>query len=58
MQELVPVASNDDYLEVHPSCLAAHVKLGWKECEKREQLDAPAAQPQRPGRKPKSREAE
>lgn len=34
--ELVPVQKDGDYLEVHPTCLADHKRLGWKDCAKRE----------------------
>ena len=33
---LIPVAKGGEYLEVHPTTLAAHRQLGWRECEKRE----------------------
>lgn len=36
MQNLIPVAKDGEYIEVHPTCLAAHKSAGWKECEKRE----------------------
>lgn len=36
---LIPVAKGGEYLEVHPSTLANHKRLGWSECEKREQED-------------------
>lgn len=34
---LIPVAKGAEYLEVHPTTLAAHRQLGWRECEKQEQ---------------------
>ncbi|RZL39234.1 MAG: hypothetical protein EOP35_04145 [Rubrivivax sp.] len=37
MSLLIPVAKGDEYLEVHPTTLAAHRELGWRECEAREQ---------------------
>lgn len=34
---LIAVSKDGAYLEVHPTCLEAHLGLGWKECEKREE---------------------
>lgn len=34
MNDLIPVAKSGEYLEVHPSCLAAHKEIGWRECER------------------------
>lgn len=42
---LIAVAKGDDYLEVHPTTLAAHKARGWRECAKR---DAPAEAPKAP----------
>ncbi len=33
---LIAVAKGDDYLEIHPTTLAAHKAVGWKQCEKRD----------------------
>jgi len=33
---LIPVAKDGEYLEVHPTALAQHKQLGWRECEKRD----------------------
>ena len=38
--ELIPVALNGAYIEVHPATLAQHKSLGWRECEKQEPADA------------------
>lgn len=40
---LIAVAKGGEYLEVHPSTLADHKRLGWTECEKREQEDPEGA---------------
>lgn len=32
--ELIPVSLNGVYAEVHPTALAQHKALGWRECEK------------------------
>ena len=37
--ELIPVALNDQYLEVHPTTLAGHEAVGWRRCAKREVED-------------------
>jgi len=34
---LIAVSKDGAYLEVHPTCLEAHLSVGWKECEKREE---------------------
>ena len=34
--ELIPVTLNGVYTEVHPTALAQHKALGWRECEKQE----------------------
>jgi hypothetical protein len=36
MNELIAVSKGEDYLEVHPTTLAGHKAVGWKECAKRE----------------------
>lgn len=42
MIELVPVSKYGEYIEVHPSTLAAHKAVGWRECERREVGDEAA----------------
>ena len=32
--ELIPVSHSGSYMEVHPTTLMQHKKLGWLECEK------------------------
>lgn len=39
--ELTPVTMAGEYLEVHPSTLQAHQRLGWVQCERREATDKP-----------------
>ena len=39
--ELIPVSLNGVYSEVHPTALANHKSLGWRECEKQEQPEHP-----------------
>lgn len=34
--QLIPVALGGQYIEVHPSTLAAHEAVGWRPCEKRD----------------------
>jgi hypothetical protein len=34
--ELISVSKHGEYLEVHPTTLAQHKALGWKECPKQE----------------------
>lgn len=52
--ELTPVTKDGEYIEVHPSTLADHKRLGWVECARQEaeQADKP-----KPGRKPKAEQA-
>lgn len=33
---LIPVSKGVEYLEVHPTTLAAHREQGWRECAKRD----------------------
>lgn len=33
--ELIPVTCGGEYIEVHPSALQEHKRLGWAECERR-----------------------
>lgn len=35
--QLIPVSKAGEYIEVHPTALAAHKSLGWVECERQEQ---------------------
>lgn len=37
--ELIPVAKGGEYLEVHPSTLADHQRLGWAPCARQEHAD-------------------
>lgn len=37
--ELIPVEMAGQYLEVHPTTLAAHEALGWRRCAKREDAE-------------------
>lgn len=55
MQEiqLTPVTKGGEYIEVHPTTLGDHKRLGWVECARQEQAEKP-----KPGRKPKAVEAE
>ncbi len=39
--ELIPVAKSGEYLEVHPSTLADHQRLGWAPCARKEPADEP-----------------
>lgn len=51
MVELIAITKNGDYLEVHPTCLAQHKALGWKECEKQKSTsDEPAVDTKKRGR--------
>ncbi|MGL5004677.1 MAG: hypothetical protein ACRDAM_17190 [Casimicrobium sp.] len=34
--ELIPVSKDGEYIEVHPTCVDEHKRLGWQACEKRE----------------------
>lgn len=43
---LIYVTKDGDALEVHPSCLAAHLAVGWVQCEKPESKG-----PEQPARK-------
>lgn len=43
MSELIPVELAGEYLEVHPSTLAAHEARGWRQCAKREEKDPEGA---------------
>ncbi|MDN8612790.1 hypothetical protein [Variovorax ginsengisoli] len=38
--ELIPVAKDGAYLEVHPTTLDQHKGLGWRECAKQEGAEA------------------
>jgi hypothetical protein len=54
--ELISVSKDGEYLEVHPSTLAQHKALGWKECTKQEAEKQPtsdesiAVEPKKRGR--------
>jgi hypothetical protein len=37
----IPVAKDGEYIEVHPSTLAAHKAIGWRECPKQEPIEDP-----------------
>lgn len=39
MTELIPVEKGDQYLEVHPTTLAAHKAVGWSTCAQRSGAD-------------------
>ncbi|MGE8367005.1 HeH/LEM domain-containing protein [Cupriavidus sp.] len=41
--ELIPVELAGEYIEVHPSTLAAHAARGWRQCAKREEKDPEGA---------------
>jgi hypothetical protein len=53
--ELIPVAKDSDYLEVHPTTLQNHIELGWRVCDRREiaasAVDADAVVPKAKGKK-------
>lgn len=34
--ELIALAKDGDYIEVHPTTLENHMELGWRQCERRE----------------------
>lgn len=34
--ELIPVAKDGEYLEVHPTALADHMAMGWSMCARQE----------------------
>lgn len=46
MTDLICVTKGGEALEVHPSCLAAHLAVGWVQCEKPE-----TQEPEQPARK-------
>jgi hypothetical protein len=50
--ELIAVSKDGEYLEVHPTALAQHKALGWKECQKQEPTsdDALAVETKKRGR--------
>lgn len=39
MIELIPVSKDGAYIEVHPTTVASHRAVGWRECAKQEQAD-------------------
>ena len=40
--ELIALAKDGDYIEVHPTTLENHMELGWRACDRREVAE-PAA---------------
>lgn len=52
--ELIPVTLNGDYIEVHPTALEDHKRIGWVQCQRQEQAEEDA--PVKRGRKPKDAE--
>lgn len=50
--ELIALAKDGEYIEVHPTTLENHVELGWHACERREVAELAADVP-----KPKTKKA-
>ena len=54
--ELIPVTKDGEYIEVHPSTLGDHKRLGWVECARQDGVEEPEAQtePKKRGRAAKA----